>query len=125
MNTEYMITPEEALELCGRLRYSEVDQALNIAKAYQANACEIWGDILLYAILYHAGRIDGIRSERARRRRKVVLTSESEPGATLEAHREKIVLLLPLIKSPARLKRIYDFAHALWIRQAREKASTP
>lgn len=46
---------------------------------------------------------------------------KSEPETTLEAYRQKITHLLPHIKTSRRLKLLYDFAHALWLRQLREK----
>lgn len=70
MKIEFLIAPEEAFDLCGRIQSSEIEQAVNVASAYRANAHEIWGDILLYATVYHAGRVDGIRQERARYKRK-------------------------------------------------------
>ncbi len=65
----FLITPEEAIALREHLLLDEMLHAVGIAKEYRRQPPRHdWGDSLLFATLYHAGLIDGMRRERSRRK---------------------------------------------------------
>ena len=67
-----LVRPEEALHLLGECCFADGQIIAELVKYFQANGARhraLFGDYALYIMLWNAGRVQGIREERAKRRR--------------------------------------------------------
>lgn len=66
-----LITPEEALRLLGECTFGDGRMVSQFVKYFQTNGAReraAFGDYALYIMLWNAGRIQGIREERIKRK---------------------------------------------------------
>ena len=66
-----LVTPEEALRLLGECTFADSRMVSQFVKYFQANGAReraAFGDYALYIMLWNAGRIQGIREERIKRK---------------------------------------------------------
>ena len=74
------ITVQEAIRFADHCTYKEIVLAYHIAKAYRRVNPPVMASAQ-YGVCFHAGMVEGIRRERARRRRRRSNQAPSMPGA--------------------------------------------
>lgn len=66
-----LVTPEEALRLLGECTFADSRRVSQFVKYFQTNGAReraVFGDYALYIMLWNAGRVQGIREERIKRK---------------------------------------------------------
>ena len=66
-----LVAPEEALRLLGECTFEDGRTVSQLVSHFQVNGAKAraaFGDYALYIMLWNAGRVQGIREERAKRK---------------------------------------------------------
>lgn len=108
---EYRITPEEAVALFEHASFNDFSMARDIQAAYQRSQSHPADAINFgYAACFYAGIIEGVRRERARRRK-----------VSDNPHVQCAVNMMRDIKSDRTLSRICRFIQLLWMQEGQSQ----
>lgn len=104
--SEHHITPGEAVELSKHATYGDVTTAISIYRAYVAKDTGNDGSAFAYGACFYAGIVEGMRRERAGRRK-----------VSDNPHVRCAVSMLRDIKSDRTLSRICQYIQLLWMQE--------